>query len=94
MAYISSATMTSLKKVFLWGLKILSGLVFAWVFTVMGLEFINFGLFSFVFLLLSLTTAFTYLVKDYKYIGLLCVLALFVVFVVGFGLVVDIAYNS
>lgn len=94
MAYISSVKVTSLKKTFLWALKIFSGFIFAWVFTVMGREFINFGLFSFVFLLISLTTAFIYLVKDYKYVGLFFVLVLFMVFVVGFGFVVDIAHSS
>ena len=83
----------SLEKVFLWGIKGLSGLVFAWVLTVTGREFIQFGLFSLVFLLLSLTGAFIYLVKSYRYIGLLFVNIIFIALVFGFGFYIDLAYN-
>ena len=88
-----STTFESLRKNFLWGVKGFSGLAFSWVLTIMGKEFINFGLFSFIFLLLSLTMAFIYLVKDYKYTGVLCVDAILISLFFGFGFYVNLAYN-
>lgn len=93
MARITKKIFHSLEKVFLWTIKGLSGLAFAWVLTVTGREFIQFGLFSFIFLLFSLTGAFIYLVKSYRYIGLLFVNIIFIALVFGFGFYVDLAYN-
>lgn len=88
-----SATFQGIKKTCLWGIKGFSAFAFAWVFTIMGKEFINFGLFSFIFLLLSLAMAFIYLVKDYKYTGVLCVDAILISLFFGFGFYVNLAYN-
>ena len=93
MARVTKKILHILEKICLWTAKGLSGLVFAWVLTVTGKEFIKFGLFSFVFLLLSLTGAFIYLVKNYRYIGLLFVDIIFIILVFGFGFYVNLAYN-
>lgn len=93
MARATKKILHTLEKTCLWIAKGLSGLIFSWVLTVTGREFIQFGLFSFVFLLLSLTGAFIYLVKSYRYIGLLFVNIIFIALVFGFGFYVDLAYN-
>ena len=88
-----SIAFRNIKTVCLWGIKGLSSLAFAWVLTVMGQELINFGVFSFVFLIISLTTAFIYLIRGYKYIGVFCVVAVFIALIFGFGFYVNLAYN-
>ena len=88
----------NLKKTFaglsLFSAKTVSGLIFAYVTALTGKEFVNFGLFSFLFLLFSLTGAFLYLVKGFKYTGLFIVNAVFATFLFGFGFYVDWAFNS
>ena len=78
----------------LFSAKTVSGLIFAYVTALTGKEFIHFGLFSFLFLLLSLTGAFLYLVKEFKYTGLFIVNAVFATLLFGFGFYADWAFNS
>ena len=92
MANISTA-FKSIKTICLWAIKGFSGLAFAWILTIMGKELINFGLFSFVFLLISLTTAFIYLVRGYRYFGVFCVTSVFIGLIFSFGFYVNLAYN-
>ena len=78
----------------LFAAKMFSGLIFAYVTALTGKEFVNFGLFSFFFLLLSLTGAFLYLVKGFKWTGLCIVNAVFAALVFGFGFYVNWAFSN
>lgn len=60
-----------MKKISLLLFKGLSAFCFSYVVTLIGQELISYGLFSFLFLLISLSMAFFYLVKDYKFFGVL-----------------------
>jgi len=65
--------MKKTKKTILITIKVLSSLCFAFVLTLVAQDFINFGLFSFIFLLLSLGSAFFYLIKNYQFLGVFLV---------------------
>ena len=58
-----------IKPVSLWILKGLSGL--AYVLALIGKEFIRYGTFAFLFIVISITMAFLYLVKELKFPGIL-----------------------
>ena len=61
------------KIITLWILKGLSGLVLAYVLALIGREFIRYGLFAFLFVVISVTVAFLYLVKELRFPGIFLV---------------------
>ena len=70
--------MKALLRIALWTAKGLSGLILAYVLALIGREFLQYGLFAFLFIVLSVTSAFLYLVKDLKLPGLVLVDGFFV----------------
>ena len=62
-----------IKTIGLWGLKGLSGLFLAYVLALIGKEFIQYGVFAFLFILISVTMAFLYLVKGLRFPGIVFV---------------------
>lgn len=65
-----------MKEVKKWSLlifKLISAFCFAYVLALIGQELMSYGLFSFVFLILSISLAFFYFVKSYGFLGLLIV---------------------
>ena len=60
--------MQRVKNISLFVFKGISSFCVAYVLTFIGKEFLSFGLFSFVFLILSLGLSFFYLIKPYKFL--------------------------
>ena len=58
--------MNKVKKISLLFFKGFSAFCFSYVLTLIGQELLSYGLFSFVFLLISIGLAFFYFVKDYN----------------------------
>lgn len=58
--------MKKAQQYFLFYLKVCSALCFAYILTLIGQELIGFKLFSFVFLLLSISLASFYVIKPYN----------------------------
>ena len=81
-------TFSRIQTVTLWFIKGLSGGILAYVLALIGREFLQYGLFAFLFIVISVTSAFLYLVKELKFPGLFLVdgflvaLALFLKFYV------------
>ncbi len=84
----------SLRKTSLWILKAASGLTLAYVLAVAGRELLNYGLFSFMFVLLSVTAAFFYLVKGFRLAGILTVDTCLVAMAVSLRWYVVLAYGA
>ena len=72
-----SLALNSVKVLGLWIFKGLSGLALAYILATAGKELIGFGLFSFVFLMISITWAFLFLVRGLKYTGVLITVVCF-----------------
>ena len=70
--------MKLLKKLALLNLKVFFAFCCAYMIALMGREFISYGLFSFVFLLLSIGLAFFYFIKNYNFITVLLLQVIFV----------------
>ena len=86
--------MKKIKKLNLLLFKIFSALCFSYVVTLIGQELLSYGLFSFIFLLLSIGLAFFYLIKPYKFFGIFLIDLLLVLLAVFLRFYVIIAYNS
>ena len=86
--------MKKIKKISLLVFKGVSAFCFAYVLTLVGQDLISYGLFSFVFLLLSISLAFFYLVKDYKFFRILIVDVCLILLAVLLRFYVIIAYGS
>ena len=65
--------MKKIKKTALLLFKAFSAFCFSYVLVLIGREFLSYGLFSFVFLLFSISLAFFQLVKSYNFLGVLFV---------------------
>ena len=83
-----------MKKAFLWFVKGLSALCFAYVLALTVQETISFSLFSFVFLMLSFALAFFFFVKSYKLLGVLVIDALLIVIILLLQFYTIMAYGS
>ena len=59
-----------LKPISLKIIKLASGLILGFIFSVFGKELIDYGIFASVFVLLSSLLAFLYLVKDLNFLGI------------------------
>ena len=81
------------KNILLWLLKGLSGLILAYVAAIFGRELLNYGLFSFLFILLSVTAAFFYLVKGCRFTGVLIVDSCLVAMAISLKWYVAIAHG-
>lgn len=86
--------MKKAKKISLLLFKGFSGFCFAFVLTLISQELISFGLFSFVFLLISIGLAFFYFVRGYKFPGVLVVDLILVLIAFLLRFYVIIAYSS
>lgn len=86
--------MAQVGKIVLWILKGLSGLVLAYVAALTGRELIKYGLFSFLFIVLSVAGAFLYLVKGLKFPGVLIVDAILVASAVLLRFYVQTAFEA
>ncbi len=82
------------QKISLKLMKILSGLAIAYVIALVGQEFIRYGSFSFVFILISITMAFLYVMKGYGFITLFLIDFLLVVFAFLLRFYILWAYSS
>ena len=71
-----------MKQAPLWLIKGLSALCFAYVMALLVQETISSGLFSFVFLMLSFSLAFFFLIKSYKWLGVLIIDAVLILIIV------------
>ena len=65
--------MSQVKAISLFVFKGLSSFCVAYVLTLIGGELLSFGLFSFVFLILSIGLSFFYLIKPYKFLSVLMI---------------------
>jgi len=83
-----------MKKINLLLFKSFSAFCFSYVVALIGQEFISYGLFSFVFLLISLSLAFFYLVKDYKFFGVLILDGCLILIALLLRFYVIISYGS
>lgn len=83
-----------MKKSGLLVFKGFSAFCFAYVLTLIGQEVLSYGLFSFIFLLLSIGLAFFYLVKPYGFLGVLLIDAFLVIVALSLRFYVILAYNS
>ncbi len=81
-------------KIVLSLIKILSGLAIAYTMALVGQEFIKYGIFSFVFILISITMAFLYVVRGYGFITIFILNFFLVVFAFLLRLYVLWAYDS
>ena len=79
------------KAISLLFLKGLSGLALAYVLALIGKEFIRYGLFAFLFIVISITMAFLYLVKDLRFPGVILVDGVLVTIALFFRLYVHLA---
>ena len=86
--------MKKIKKASLLIFKGVSAFCFAYVLALVGQELLSYGLFSFVFLLLSISMAFFYLVKDYKFLRVLMVDVCLIFLAVLLRFYVIMAYGS
>ena len=84
----------NLKALSLWLLKGLFSFCFAFVLALAGRELINYGLFSLLFLMLSIGWAFFYLVKPLGFIGILSVGVLLSLTAIGLRWYVMTAYGA
>lgn len=84
-------SLLKIKAVSLLFLKGLSGLALAYVLALIGKEFIRYGLFAFLFIVISVTMAFLYLVKDLKFPGVILVDGILVMVALFFRLYVHLA---
>lgn len=82
-----------IKKISLWLAKVFSGFCLAYVLAYAGQEFISYGDFSFVFIILSIMGGFLYLLKGYGFIILFVVDSCLIVLAVLLRLYVLIAYG-
>lgn len=82
------------KIIGLWVLKGLSSLVLAYVLALIGKEFIRYGLFAFVFIVISITMAFLYLVKELKFPGIILVDGILVAVALFFRFYVNLAITD
>ncbi len=83
-----------MKKLSLTLFKGVSAFCLAYVLALIGQELISYGLFSFIFLLLSISAAFFYLVKGYKFLGVLIVDICLVAMAVLLRFYVILSYGS
>ena len=83
-----------IKKITLLLFKGLSAFCFSYVVTLIGQELISYGMFSFVFLLISVGLAFFYLVKNYGFLGVFLVDLFLVLLAFLLRFYVIIAYGS
>lgn len=86
--------MKKIQKISLLSFKIVSAFCFSYVLTLIGQEFLSYGLFSFIFLLFSIGLAFFYFVKDYKFFGVLLVDIVLVLIAFLLRFYVIVAYGS
>ena len=86
--------MKKIKKTSLFLLKAFSAFCVAYVFAFIGKELLSYGLFAFVFLLVSIGMAFFYLVKPYNFFTLLLIDMALILFAFMLRFYVDIAYGS
>lgn len=86
--------MNDVKKISLFIFKVLSALCFSYVLALIVREFIVYGLFSFVFLILSISMAFFYLVRDMKFLGILVLNISLILFAFLLRFYVILAYGS
>ena len=82
------------KIISLWFLKGLSGLVLAYVLALIGKEFIRYGLFAFIFIIISITMAFLYLVKKLKLPGIILVDGVLIAVALFFRFYVNLAITE
>ena len=78
----------------LWLIKLISGLLLAFILARVGQEFVKYGMFSFVFILISITGGFMALVKPLKFLSMSVVLLLLISFFVLLRFYVVWAYQS
>ena len=74
--------------------KVFSAFCFSYVLTLIGQELLSYGLFSFVFLLISIGLSFFYFIKDYKFSGVLLIDIILVAIAFLLRFYVIIAYGS
>ena len=86
--------MKRIKKISLLFLKVFSAFCVAYVLAFIGKELISYGIFSFVFLLISIGMAFFYLIKPYGFFIVLCVDVGLILFALLLRFYVISAYNS
>ena len=86
--------MNKAKQMSLLLFKVFSALCFSYVLTLIGQELLSYGLFSFVFLLISISLAFFYFVKGYNIFGVLAldIFLVLIAFLLRFYVVM--AYGS
>ena len=82
------------KKVILFVFKGFSALCFSYVLAVLGIEFIGYGLFSFIFLILSFSMAFLYFVKPYGITGLMVVNVVLIFTAIFLRFYINYSFNS
>lgn len=83
-----------IKKISLTVFKALSSFCVAYVLTLIGRELLSFALFSFVFLILSLSISFFYLIKPYNFLTVLLLDLFLVLFALLLRFYVMTAYSS
>ena len=86
--------MNKVKQMSLLFFKGFSALCFSYVLTLIGQELLSYGLFSFVFLLISISLAFFYFVKGYNVFGVLALDIFLVLIAFLLRFYVIIAYGS
>jgi len=82
------------QKISLKMLQILSALVVAYVIAIIGKELIKYETFSFVFVLISMTTAFLYVIKDSGWLVTVIIISVIFILALALRLYVLSAYNS
>ena len=70
--------MKALYRIILWIVKGLSGVILAYVLALIGREFLQYGLFAFLFIVISVASAFLFLVKELRFPGVFLVDGFFV----------------
>lgn len=86
--------MKKIKKISLFLLKAFSAFCVAYVLTFVGKELLSYGMFSFVFLLLSISMAFFYFVKPYGFLIVLLIDVGLILFALLLRFYVITAYGS
>lgn len=86
--------MKKIKKSSLIFFKAFSAVCVSYVLALIGSELISYGLFSFVFLMISITLAFFYLVRPYGFITLLLIDTGLVLLALLLRFYVILAYGS
>ena len=86
--------MKRLKEISLLVFKAFSCFCVAYILTLIAKEFLSFGLFSFVFLIVSLSMSFFYVIKPYKFLTVFLIDLLLIAFAFLLRFYVMTAYSS